>query len=92
MKWAEYIEMIKNGPIDVRLRPPTKGDCDNNFKFLAFFPKEKTWGYLSLAYIEANDPDWLRQRKEGEAGYVPLHLICSHWLPCPPILGEENGS
>lgn len=90
MKWNEYIELIKNGPIDVRVRPPRPEDCDNHGKFLAFFPKEREWGYLTLAYIYANDPEWVRPRGPGESGYVPLYLICSHWLPCPPIIGEEE--
>lgn len=88
MTWAQYIDKIKNGPISTLLHPPTSDDCDNHGKFLAFFPKERErppcWGYLSLNYILKNDRYLIAS--EGESGYFPLHLICSHWLPCPPVV------
>jgi hypothetical protein len=91
MNWQEYIEKIKNGPISITLNPPKREDCDAHGKFLAYFHrnkkyplKEPTWGYLSVNYIEKNDPNL--KPKEGESGYYPLSLICSHWLPVPPNL------
>jgi hypothetical protein len=92
MTWDEYLEKIKSGPISVLLNPPTAEDCDKHGKFLAFFPKENqrppTWGYLSINYIEKNNR--FLQPKEGESGHFPLHLICSHWLPIPPLVEDKK--
>lgn len=83
MTWTQYSELVKNGPINTKLRVPMEDECDDHLKFLAFFPKERerqpTWGYLSLAYIETHE-----KFMRGEQGGYPLWLVCSHWLPCPP--------